>query len=131
MATGSLPRTWALIAGAVLILVGVLGFFANPIVGSAPGALVATDTLHNIVHIGTGVLALAIASMKGDALVNGLFGFGILYAVVFVLVLISPNLLGLFSVPANAYDHVIHAALAAVTLGVAYMARSTYQTVRA
>ena len=89
----------SLIVGAVLILVGVLGFFANPIVCSAPGALVATDTLHNIVHIGTGVVALAIAGPKGDNLVNGSSVSAFLYAVVFVLVLISPNPLGLFSIP--------------------------------
>jgi hypothetical protein len=52
-------------------------------------------------------------------------GFGILYVVIFVAVLVSPSLFGLFSVPANAVVHVIHAALAVVSLGVAYMARSS------
>ena len=132
MQSADLAKTWALVAGAVLVLVGILGFFSNPIVGSAPGALVATDTLHNIVHLGTGVLALVIYSLSsGDARKTALIGFGALYAVVFVLVLISPSLFGLFAVPANAIDHVIHAALAVVTLGVAFMARGSYEPVRA
>ena len=132
MQSADLAKTWALVAGAILVLVGILGFFSNPIVGSAPGALVATDTLHNIVHLGTGVLALVIYTLSsGAARKTALIGFGVLYAAVFVLVLISPSLFGLFAVPANAMDHVIHAALAAVTLGVAFMARGSYEPVRA
>jgi len=132
MQSADLAKTWALVAGAILVLVGILGFFSNPIVGSAPGALVATDTLHNIVHLGTGILALVIYSLSsGEARKTALIGFGALYAAVFALVLISPSLFGLFSVPANAIDHVIHAALAAVTLGIAFMARGSYEPVRA
>jgi hypothetical protein len=48
----------------------------------------------------------------------------VLYAVIFIAVLVSPTLFGLFSVPANAALHVIHAALAVVSLAVGYMARS-------
>jgi len=132
MQSADLAKTWALVAGAILVLVGILGFFSNPIVGSAPGALVATDTVHNIVHLGTGILALVIYSLSsGEARKTALIGFGALYAAVFALVLISPSLFGLFSVPANAIDHVIHAALAAVTLGIAFMARGSYEPVRA
>jgi len=132
MQSADLAKTWALVAGAILVLVGILGFFSNPIVGSAPGALVATDTVHNIVHLGTGILALVIYSLSsGEARKTALIGFGALYAAVFALVLISPSLFSLFSVPANAIDHVIHAALAAVTLGIAFMARGSYEPVRA
>ena len=114
------------------MLVGILGFFPNPIVGSAPGALVATDAVHNIVHLGTGVVALVIYSLSsGAARKTALIGFGVLYAAVFVLVLASPNLFGLFSIPANGMDHLIHAALAALTLGIAFMARGSYEPVRA
>ncbi|HUQ41932.1 MAG TPA: DUF4383 domain-containing protein [Candidatus Limnocylindrales bacterium] len=132
MQSGDLTKTWALVAGAILVLVGILGFFPNPIVGSAPGALVATDTLHNIVHLGTGILALAISRLSsGDARKTALIGFGALYAAVFVLVLMSPNLFGLFAVPANAMDHLIHASLAVLTLGIAFMARGSYEPARA
>jgi hypothetical protein len=118
-------KTWSGLAGIVLIAVGVVGFFGTPIVGSANGALVPTDGLHNVVHLATGVLALWIAiGLSGKTQVDALLGFGILYVVIFVAVLVSPTLFGLFSVPANAVIHVIHAALAVVSLGIAWMARS-------
>jgi hypothetical protein len=120
-----LAKWWAALAGVVLVLVGLLGFISNPLVGSAPGALVPTDTLHNIVHLGTGLLALYIAfGLRGQNLANGVIGFGVLYTVIFLAVLISPNLFGLFSVSANVVLHVIHFALAAVSLAVGYMARA-------
>lgn len=79
-----LTKTWIALAGVVLVLVGILGFVPNPLVGSADGALVPTDALHNIVHLGTGLLALYIAfGLTGMALVNGVIGFGVLYAVIF------------------------------------------------
>ena len=118
-------KAWAILAGAVLVTVGLLGFVQNPLVGSASGALVPTEALHSIVHFGTGLLALGIAfAMTGKSQVDGMFGFGILYVVIFLAVVVSPTLFGLFSIPANAILHIIHAALAVVSLGMAYMARS-------
>lgn len=126
MRSDNLPRMWAALAGLVLVAVGLLGFIANPLVGTSSGALVPTDNLHNVVHLGTGLLALYIAfGLQGAAQVNGVIGFGILYVVIFLAVLISPTLFGLFSVPANAVLHVIHAALAVVSLGVGYSARGS------
>ena len=125
MNNGDLVKTWAAIAGVVLVAVGLLGFVENPIVGPADGALMPTDALHNIVHLGSGLLALYIAfGLRGETRINALIGFGVLYAVIFLAVLISPNLFGLFSVPANAVLHLIHAALAGVSLAVGYMARN-------
>lgn len=118
-------KTWAALAGIVLVAVGLLGFISNPLVGSASGALVPTDTLHNIVHLGTGALALFIAfGITGKAQVDAVMGFGILYVVIFLAVVVNPTLFGLFSIAATPILHVIHAALAVVSLGVAYMARS-------
>ena len=122
----SLAKTWIAIAGVVLVLVGIVGFIPNPLVGSDEGALLRTDAVHNVVHLATGLLALYIAfGLRGANLVNGVIGFGVLYAVIFLAVLLSPTLFGLFSVPANAVLHVIHAALAVVSLAVGYMARGT------
>jgi hypothetical protein len=119
-------KAWATLAGIVLVATGLLGFLGTPLVGSASGALVPTDGLHNVVHLGTGALALWIAfGTTGKTQVDALLGFGILYVVIFAAVLISPTLFGLFSVPANAVIHVIHAAVAVVSLGVALMARGS------
>jgi Domain of unknown function (DUF4383) len=118
-------KSWSALAGIVLVAVGLIGFLGTPLVGSASGALVPTDGLHNVVHLATGALALWIAfGLSGKTQVDALMGFGILYVVIFVAVLVSPNLFGLFSVPANAVIHVIHAAVAVVSLAVALMARN-------
>jgi len=120
----SMVKMWATIAGIVLIATGVLGFLGTSLVGSASGALIPTDSLHNVVHLGTGLLALFIAfGLHGRQQVDGMLGFGILYVVIFLAVLVSPTLFGLFSVPANGVIHLIHAAVAVVSLGVAMMAR--------
>jgi hypothetical protein len=124
MRTTNLAMGWMTLAGLVLVAVGLLGFISNPLVGSASGALVPTDGIHNLVHLLTGLLALYIAyGTKGETQVNGVIGFGILYVVIFLAVLVSPSLFGIFSVSANLVLHVIHAALALVSLAVGYMSR--------
>ena len=116
---------WATLSGIVLVAAGLLGFLNTSIVGSADNALVRTDNIHNLVHVVTGLVALYIAfGLKGEQQVNAVIGFGILYVIIFVAVLVSPTLFGLFSVPANAVIHVIHAAVAVVSLGIALMARN-------
>ena len=120
----SLVQGWATLAGIVLILTGLLGFISNPIAYST-NAILIVDNVHNIVHLLTGALALGIAfGTKGQQQINALLGFGILYVAIFVLNLLSPNLFGIFSVPANTPIHVVHAAVAVVSLGVGYMART-------
>jgi hypothetical protein len=115
---------WATLAGIVLIAAGLLGFLNTSIAGDGSGAILAVDSVHNIVHILTGLVALGIAfGLRGEQQVNAVIGFGILYVVIFVAVLVSPNLFGLFKVNANAPIHVIHAAVAVVSLAVGYMAR--------
>ena len=115
---------WATLAGIVLIAAGLLGFLNTSIIGSSSGALIATDTIHNVVHLLTGLIALYIAfGLKGPQQATAVLGFGVLYVIIFVAVLASPTLFGIFSVAANAPIHVIHAAVAVVSLAVGYMAR--------
>ena len=122
----SLTTGWAALAGIVLVAAGALGFLNTSLVGTADNALLRTDTVHNIVHLVTGLVALYIAfGLKGEQQVNGLIGFGILYVIIFVAVLASPSLFGLFSVPASSLIHVVHAAVAIVSLGVGLMARNS------
>lgn len=121
----NLVKTWATLVGVVLIAAGLVGFANTPLVGSASGALVATDNLHNIVHLATGALALFIAfGLSGRTQADAMLGFGILYTIIFVAVLLSPTLFGLFSIPANTAVHLIHVAVAVVSLGVGFMARN-------
>jgi len=119
-----------------LVGAGLLGFIDNPIVGPGPNdngtdVLFAANSVHNIVHLVTGALALYIAfGLTGARQANGLLGFGVLYVVIFVAVLFSPTLLGLFDpIPANMPLHLLHAALAVVGIGVGYMARGSTTSV--
>jgi hypothetical protein len=121
-----LVRTWMIIAGIALLGAGLIGFLPNnPIASSDPGAMFRVNAAHNIVHLITGALALGIGfGMRGRELANGAIGFGVLYAVVAVLLIVDPTMFGLFSdAPANALDHALHAALAIVSIGLGYMAR--------
>jgi hypothetical protein len=124
MRTTNIAQAWMALVGLVLIAAGIIGFLNTPLAGSSANALLATDTVHNVVHLLTGLLALGIAfGIKGEQQVNAVLGFGVLYVIIFVTVLLSPSLFGLFSVSANAPIHVIHAAVAVVTLAVGLMAR--------
>jgi hypothetical protein len=121
-----IAQSYAAVVGILLVAVGLLGFISNPVVSSASGALFATNAVHNLVHIATGLIALYIAvALTGAAQANGVIGFGALYAAIFVVVLLSPTLFGLFGdAQANTADHVLHAALAVSALAVGYVARS-------
>jgi hypothetical protein len=115
---------WATLAGVVLIAAGLLGFLNTSIAGDSPSAILQVDSIHNIVHLLTGLVALYIAfGLRGEQQVNGVIGFGILYVIIFVAVLASPTLFGIFKASANTPIHVIHAAVAVVSLAVGYMAR--------
>jgi hypothetical protein len=115
---------WATLAGIVLIAAGLLGFLNTSIAGTDANALLRVDSVHNIVHVVTGLVALYIAfGLKGQQQVNAVIGFGILYVIIFVAVLASPTLFGIFSVAANGPIHLIHAVVAVVSLAVGYMAR--------
>ena len=126
MSNTNTTMAWATLAGIVLVAAGLLGFLNTSIAGNADNALLRTDNIHNIVHLVTGLVALYIAfGMKGAQQVNAVIGFGILYVIIFVAVLLSPTLFGIFSVAANTPIHVVHAAVAVVSLAVGYMARNS------
>ena len=126
-----LGRWWLIFAGVALIGAGLLGFLAgNPIASADPNALFRVNTLHNIVHLATGALALWLGlGMRGYSLATGLIGYGALYAVVAVLLIVDPTLFGLFAdAPTNVLDHLLHAALAIVSLGLGWILRGSSST---
>lgn len=103
------------VLGVVFILIGILGFFNSPILG-----IFATDTLHNIVHLLSGILALVFAGKPSQAKMFAIV-FGIVYALVAILGLLmgSGKVLGLMSV--NPADNYLHILLAVVLLVVGFM----------
>ena len=125
MGSNSLVKSWAVLSGIILVAIGLLGFISNPIVGKADGALVATNELHNVVHILTGVVALWIGlGLRGSAQATAMVGFGALYTIVLIATLVSPDLFGLFGgYTAGPAEHLIHGGLAVVSIAVGLMGR--------
>ncbi len=121
-----LGRSWMVFAGVALLGAGLIGFLSgNPIASESESALFRVNAAHNVVHLLTGGIALAIGlGTRGLQLANGLIGFGVLYALVAVLLIVDPSFFGIFAdAPANAGDHVLHAALAIVSIALGYMLR--------
>ncbi len=128
MGNMSVARGYSALVGVVLVVVGLLGFVSNPLVGDASSTgdpLFVTGAVHNLVHLLTGALALYIAfGLRGESQSMGVIGFGVLYLVIFVLTIISGDLFGILNYKVNALDHLLHLALGVVSIGVGLMGRT-------
>ncbi len=110
------PVTW--LFGFVLLIVGVLGYMMNPILG-----IFEVNGLHNIVHIASGVVALIAASMGVGAARMYLIIFGLVYLLVALIGFMNVEAVtGLLAI--NAADNLLHVAIAAVCLIVGFGSKS-------
>jgi hypothetical protein len=127
--TMGLARGYATTIGVVLVLIGLLGFIPNPVVGDlSQHPIFVTGTIHNLLHLITGSLALYVAfGLRGDQQAIGVAGLGLVYVALFVLTLINPTLFDMLDHPINLADHVLHLAIAVSALGVAWYVRSSSQ----
>ena len=111
-------RMAAIVIGIVFVIVGVLGFIPNPIVG--PSGIFATNTLHDLIHLISGVVLLAGAfSSLGSSMALKIIG--VVYALVAILGFFAVSngmLLGL--IPVNAADQWLHVVLAVVILAAGF-----------
>ena len=112
--TPSINKTVAMVAGAILALVGILGFFMDPVLG-----IFEVSVLHNIVHLLSGIALLAAAFVQdGIHARRTLLALGIVYALVtllgFVATGVTNGILGGNDAnPAlNMPDNVLHLLLA-------------------
>ncbi len=106
-------KTAALVLGFVFIIVGVLGYVPNPIVG--PSGIFVTNTVHNLIHIGSGiVLLLGAYSSLGSSVALKIIG--VVYAIVAVLGFLMPGDMMLGMVAMNGADRWLHVVLAIVIL---------------
>ncbi len=112
-------RTAAKVFGAVFVLIGVLGFVPALTPDGNLLGLFHVNTLHNIIHLVSGFVALAAgyASVRNSRLYFQVFG--VVYALVALLGLVygENDILGLVS--NNMADTLLHIviAVAALTLG--------------
>jgi Domain of unknown function (DUF4383) len=106
-------RNVAFVLGVVLLIVGVLGYVPNPIVG--PAGFFVTNSLHNLVHIISGILLLiGVYTALGPSLALKILG--IVYAIVAVLGFVMMKGDMLFGIQMNMMDHWLHVVLAIVLL---------------
>ena len=109
-------KTAALVFGVVFTAVGVLGFVPALTPDDKLLGLFQVDTLHNIIHLASGLLGLALASMGGAYAKKYLVGFGAVYALVAVVgIAQGDTVLGLIGV--NLADNLLHVVLAVGLLG--------------
>jgi len=103
-----LIKTWLIVLGVVFLLVGILGFVNNPILGAF-----SVNALHNIVHLLSGVLVLIFAFQSPSAAKTFSLWFGIVYAIVAILGFIAPSFMRSF-LSVNMADNILHVVLAIV-----------------
>ncbi|MEI8338086.1 MAG: DUF4383 domain-containing protein [bacterium] len=109
-----------IVFGIIFILVGLLGFVANPFVGN--GAIFSADAGHNMIHILTGIVLLAFAFLKPQSSIKALKTFGILYLILtvmgFILIPTGGSLFGL--VLLNSADHFLNLVIGVIFIIIAY-----------
>jgi uncharacterized protein DUF4383 len=129
-------QLYALIFGVVLVAAGILGFFyeASFAIGSSLASndvlgILAVNGWHNLIHILTGAIGLAVAGSYGGARAYALI-FGVVYVIVAILGFISFGGGGTESilqlVPVNTEDNILHLLIGVAGLG-AYTATPSVQ----
>ena len=119
------PAQWySLIFGATLLLVGVIGFFADAgfdvgtgIDGDKLLGIFEVSGIHNLIHIASGALLLAVAPKASTARLGAL-GFGIVYLLVTIIGFVQgDNVLGI--IPVNSADNFLHVAISGLAIAAA------------
>ena len=124
MAERSPAQLYALVFGVVLVAVGILGFFYEASFESGDDApreavlgILDVNGWHNVVHIASGVVGLAVAGSYANARLYAL-GFGGIYIVVAILGFIYGSGDEIFDIsPVNTEDNVLHALIGVAGLG--------------
>jgi hypothetical protein len=111
-------KTAAIIIGVVFLVIGILGFFNDPVIG-----LFEVNAAHNLVHIVSGLLILA-GAMTTFGAGNTLKVFGVIYAIIAILGLLGVAttdgmLLGF--IENNDADNWLHVVLAVVILAAGFL----------
>ena len=124
MAERSPAQVYALVIGATLVLAGILGFFYNASFGTGDGTerdavlgILDVNGWHNVIHVASGALGLALAGTYDGARGYAL-GFGAVYLVVTVLGFAAGDGEEIFNlIPVNTEDNVLHLLIALAGLG--------------
>ena len=86
-----MAKTFAMVLGVVLLLIGILGYVLNPTGGHLLG-IFAVDGIHNAIHLVSGVAGIAAATM----------GWARLYCQAFGVIYLLVGILGFVATDSNA-----------------------------
>jgi hypothetical protein len=119
-------QTYALVFGLVLVAAGILGFFYEASFSTGDDTLTDRDAVlgildvngwHNVVHILSGVVGLAVAGSYANARLYAL-GFGAVYIVVAILGFLYGDGDSIFKlIPVNTEDNVLHVLIGVAGIG--------------
>ncbi len=101
------------ILGLVLTVVGIAGFFTSGML-----LFFEVNTVHNVIHLASGLVGLWAYSSSQMASRWFLIIFGLVYGLVTILGFMDSNILGLITV--NTADNYLHLAISAVCLIVGF-----------
>ena len=122
MAQRSPAQLYALVFGLTLVAAGILGFFYSSAFGE-PGEVEAVlgildvNGWHNVVHIATGLIGLAVYASYGNARLYAI-GLGAVYVAIAIAGFIAGDGSNLLSIiPVNTEDNVLHLLIGVAGLG--------------
>jgi hypothetical protein len=133
----TLPRTLALVVGAIFLLVGILGFIPGitqdfdtiEAAGHESHAelfgLFQVSILHNVVHLLFGVAGIA-AARRSDWSTYYLLGGGAVYLVLALYGFLTDQVTDANFVPVNTADDWLHLGLAAGMIGLGAVAKAAH-----
>jgi Domain of unknown function (DUF4383) len=132
METRSTAQVFALVIGATLVVGGILGFFYNASFGTGDGTdrdavlgIFDVNGWHNLVHILSGVIGLAVAGAYDASRLYAL-GFGAIYVVVALLGFVAGDGDEIFNlIPVNTEDNVLHLLIGFAGLGAGLLTPGT------
>jgi hypothetical protein len=124
MSERSPAQVFGLVVGLTLVAAGILGFFYNASFGTGDGTerdavlgILDVNAWHNVVHIATGGIALALVdSYRGSRAYA--IAFGVVYLLVTALGFIAGDGEEIFNlIPVNTEDNVLHLLLGIAGIG--------------
>ena len=116
-------RLFALVMGATLVVAGIIGFFYeskftdDESVRDGIFGVLDVNGWHNVVHIMSGVVGLAVAGSYANARLYAL-GFGAVYIVVAILGFVAGDGDSIFKlIPVNTEDNILHSLIGVAGIG--------------
>jgi hypothetical protein len=120
-------KTAAIVIGLLFVAVGLLGYVDNPVIGESEAAIFHANSVHNLVHIISGILFLIVAYASPANVPMFCKVFGTVYLLLGILGLFRigsdgmTTLLGFLHV--NGADNYLHIVLGLAILLVGFVAR--------